>query len=97
MAIRRYARTPVLKLGEKYGTSNIILTIRSNIDAGNIRTQIYISTESERLDIIAGEQYNDSSLWWIIAAASNIGWGLQVPAGTLLTVPLLSDIQNYIG
>lgn len=97
MAIRRYARTPVLKLGERYGTSNIILTIRSNIGAGNIRTQIYITSTSERLDIIAGEQYNDSSLWWVIAAASNVGWGLQVPPGTLLTIPLLNDIQNYIG
>lgn len=97
MPIRRYARTPILKLGEKYGTSNIILSIRSNINTGNIRTRIYISTENERLDIIAGEQYNDSSLWWIIAAASNIGWGLQVPAGTILTIPLLNDIQAYIG
>jgi hypothetical protein len=97
MSIRRYARTPILKLGEKYGTSNVILSIRSNISAGNIRTQIYILTENERLDIIAGEQYNDSSLWWIIAAASNVGWGLQVPAGTILIIPLLSDVQNYVG
>ena len=36
---------------------------------------------------MAANVYGDSSLWWIIAAASNIGWGLQVPPGTVLKIP----------
>jgi hypothetical protein len=96
MAIRRYATTPVIKFGEKFGTSNTILSIRNSISSGLVRTQTYISTQNERLDIIAGEQYNDSTLWWIIAAASNIGWGLQVPPGTLLIIPVLSDVSKFI-
>ena len=53
--------------------------------------------EGQRLDILAGQRYGDASLWWIIAAASGIGWGLQVPPGTIVRVPKnLSDILAII-
>jgi len=48
-------------------------------------------TEAERLDVIAGRVYGDGRLWWIIAAASGIGWWLQVPAGTRLVIPTSLD------
>jgi hypothetical protein len=47
--------------------------------------------EGERFDIIAGEVYGDGRLWWIIAAASGIGWFLQVPPGTRINVPVSMD------
>ena len=54
-------------------------------------------SESERLDVIAGQQYQDASLWWVIAAASNIGWGLQVPAGTKISIPTnISEVLEII-
>jgi hypothetical protein len=53
-------------------------------------------TETQRLDVLAGIEYGDSSLWWIIAAASNIGWGLQVPPGILIKIPALADAGKYI-
>ena len=31
--------------------------------------------------------YGSSDLWWILAAASGIGWALQVPPGTVVKVP----------
>jgi hypothetical protein len=46
----------------------------------------------DRLDTLAFQYYEDSSLWWIIAAANNIHdapMGLQ--DGTILRIPL-----NYI-
>jgi hypothetical protein len=43
--------------------------------------------EGERLDSLAGTVYGDASLWWIIASASGIGWGMQVPPGTLIFIP----------
>lgn len=52
---------------------------------------------AERLDTIAGDVYGDGRYWWVIAAASNIGWGLQVPAGTLLTVPDLAQVLAIVG
>ena len=43
--------------------------------------------EGQRLDKIAQQFYGDGRLWWIIAAASGIGWWMQAPPGTLLKVP----------
>jgi hypothetical protein len=36
-------------------------------------------------------------LGWLIAAASNIGWMLQVPAGTRIIIPKLSDVTKFTG
>lgn len=98
MTIRRYARTKVFGLNNRYGTSFAIPALRSNIANGNIRiTEEFALKESERLDIIAGQRYGDGRLWWLIATASNIGWGLQVPAGTLIKIPNLEDCARYVG
>tara|TARA_Y100000591_G_C21489801_1_gene524537 strand:- start:51 stop:224 length:174 start_codon:yes stop_codon:yes gene_type:complete len=54
--------------------------------------------EAQRLDTIAAESYGDARLWWVIAAASNIGWGLQVPPGTKLSIPIdLAQIGDLVG
>jgi len=50
--------------------------------------------EGERLDVLAHNKYGDGRLWWVIAAASNIGWWMQVPAGTLIRIP--SSIAEVI-
>ena len=54
-----------------------------------------ITTAGDRLDHIAYEAYGNAKLWWIIAAASGIGWWLQVTEGVVLKIPLdLEDIKN---
>ena len=54
---------------------------------------IYVASETgDRLDTLAYQYYEDSSLWWIIASANNIHnapFGLK--DGTILRIP-----QNYI-
>ena len=54
---------------------------------------IYVASETgDRLDTLAYQCYEDSSLWWIIASANNIHnapFGLK--DGTILRIP-----QNYI-
>ena len=54
---------------------------------------IYVASETgDRLDTLAFQYYEDSSLWWIIASANNIHnapFGLK--DGTILRIP-----QNYI-
>lgn len=97
MTLRRYARTPVIIAGKKFGTSNLIPIVRENIANGNVSFITYTTKENERLDIIAGQYYDDARLWWIIAAASEVGWGLQVPSNTLLKLPKLEQISRYIG
>lgn len=96
MTISRYSRTPVLGLGQKYGTSYYIPSIRENINNGNIRYDEAILDEAERLDVLAGEFYGDGRLWWVICAASGIGFSPQVPAGTRIIIPNIEDLSKYV-
>ena len=95
--LRRYARSQILLFGKKYGTSQAIPAIRNNVKNGNIQYTDLVLQENERLDILAGQFYGDGRLWWLIAAASEIGWALQVPPGTLLRIPNLQDCARYVG
>lgn len=54
---------------------------------------IYVASETgDRLDTLAYQYYNDSSLWWIIASANNIHDAVfALEDGTVLRIP-----QNYI-
>ena len=49
----------------------------------------------KRLDQLSGESYGDAGYWWVIAAASGIGWGMQVPPGTLIKIP--DSLEKVIG
>ena len=86
-AISRYAYLPRVQGGKTVGSSYVSVKIRSAINAGGIEYTPYELKEGQRLDHIAGEAYGDAGLWWVIAAASGIGWGVQIPPGTLLKIP----------
>ncbi len=56
-----------------------------------------ITTEGDRLDLLANQYYNDSSLWWIIAFVnSNVIKGSMFPSpGVQLRIPTdLGNIMN---
>jgi hypothetical protein len=98
MTFSRYARCPILNFGSQYGTSRAREAIQAAIKTGQLTsTQMYIVRGAERLDTIAGEVYGDSSYWWVLAAASGIGWGLQVPPGTVITVCDLGAVAALVG
>jgi hypothetical protein len=87
MATSRYSFVPKI-LGRKlYGTSTGASRIFFAVDSGALRYNTIILKENQRLDHIAAQNYGSSGLWWIIAAASGIGWGLQVPPGTIIKIP----------
>ena len=95
---KRYARAPRIKGGRSYGTYNAGRIIYKACQAGSLEVTTHTVKEGERLDIIAGEYYKDGTLWWIIAAASGIGWGLQIPPGTYLVIPTdLGQIAALVG
>ena len=97
MSIRRYSRTSKLDAQSRLGTPEAIKSIRMAKKHGTLKTKNYITTGNERLDIIAGKKYGNARLWWVIAAASNIGWALQVPPGTRLLIPTnLNQIAGLI-
>ena len=97
MPISRYKNTPTLSFGESYGTSTYIQKIRSGINDGSLKYKESVLQGRQRLDIIAGEEYGDSRYWWIIAAASQIGWSLQCPPGTILYIPDLQSVLRLLG
>lgn len=98
MSLRRYSRTPTLRGGTYFGTASAGKIIRTAVISGNLDVQVYILQEGERLDTLAGQHYGDARLWWVIAAASGIGWGLQVPPGTQIYIPRdIARIAELVG
>jgi hypothetical protein len=97
MATSRYSKTPVLGFGQKFGSSATCALIRAAVNAGDIGYRETILKGYQRLDTLAGEVYGDGKYWWILAAASDIGWGLQVPPGTLIRIPDLGEALRLLG
>ena len=96
MSLSRYGRTAVIG-GSRLATSDTLKALRLGMRNGSIKTMPYVTSGSERLDIIAAKKYGNFRLWWIIAAASGIGWALQVPPGTRLLIPTnLTEIAGLV-
>jgi hypothetical protein len=96
--IKRYRRCPLVKGGRKLGTSRAAYVLRRAVELDRIQYQLYTLKEGERLDSIAGRFFGNGDLWWIIAAASGIGWGLQVPPGTRLVIPSnIAQVEALVG
>jgi len=97
MSFSRYtfsARKKDLNNEQYVSNSKASFRIYKAVLAGLISVNVKTLEEGERLDTIAGAVYGDSSLWWVIAAASGIGWWLQVTPGTRLRIP--TDINDII-
>jgi len=62
--------------------------------SGAIDTEKVILNSTQRLDTLAGQYYGDSQYWWVIAASSGIGWSMQVPAGTVIRIPM--NVQSAL-
>jgi hypothetical protein len=89
----RYTGIKVISnnLGRRYYVNNIYPDIPVSID------DIYIiPTAGDRLDLLAHNYYNDSSLYWIIASANELsGDSLIPPPGIQLRIPVsIEDIKN---
>lgn len=97
MARSRYIGDPRIDLGQQLGTAEATLALRSAVKTGQINiVDRIIATGSDRLDTLSGTIYGDARYWWVLAIASGIGWGLQVPAGTVINVISLEDVNTYV-
>ena len=97
MAYSRYTRTPIIGAGRQYGTSYASTIINKAVNGGTLSFKTHVTRSDERLDIIAGRFYGHAGYWWVIAAASGIGWGLQVPPGIMLKIPDLGGVTGLVG
>jgi hypothetical protein len=89
----RYQKIPVTKLnvtGSQYYETNIYPEIQpTNND------YYVITTAGDRLDLLAFDFYQDSSLWWVIASANALpGDSIFVPVGIQLRIP--TDLQTVL-
>lgn len=100
MAISRYNNAVVLTRDNKRFTlsSRMGPRVKKMIDSGALPFETFTLSQGQRLDIVSANYYGDPSYWWVIAAASGIGWQCQVPAGTVLRLPIsLSDVAKVAG
>jgi len=97
MALSRYAYTPRIQGRSRLATSMNGTRIFNAVISGRLPFSTAVIKEGQRLDHVAGAAYGSGSLWWIIAAASGIGWGLQLPPGTVVRVPKsIKDVMILI-
>lgn len=76
--------------GSLYYTTNIYPEI-----APTDNDYYVITTVEDRLDLIAYDFYQDSSLWWIIASANALpGDSMYPPIGIQLRIP--TDVQSIL-
>lgn len=93
----RYDNDLRLNLGQQIGSASASRKIRAAIKDGTLSvTRTITITGADRLDTLAGTVYGDSRHWWILAAASNIGWGLQIPPGTLVNIVDLDSVNQLL-
>ena len=70
--------------GKRYITSGAL-----NIPRLNVSDYYVEVTTTDRLDVLAQKYYGDSSLWYVIANANNIGKGtICIHEGTILRIPI---------
>tara|TARA_Y100001937_G_C6954368_1_gene256093 strand:+ start:82 stop:378 length:297 start_codon:yes stop_codon:yes gene_type:complete len=97
MTLTRYRQSSLIDNNRAIGTNMARVAIHDAAQSGAISTDIYITKQGDRLDKIAGERYGDGTLWWVIAAASGIGWWLQIPSGVVLTIPTsIEQVNNLV-
>ena len=85
----RYVRNKISE--QKYLTARLPEIPTSDDD------KYIIAREGDRLDLLAKEFYDDTSLWWIIALTNNLGKGnLIVPAGKQIYIPANIDNVNEL-
>lgn len=93
----RYQTIPITKLnatGSAYYRTNVYPTIEPS------DTDYYvITTINDRLDLMALDFYQDTSLWWVIASANSLpGDSIYPPIGIQLRIPtdIKAVLNNYI-
>lgn len=86
----------MLGFGAQFGTSRAIAAIRAAVRSGALRCAETTLKGADRLDTLAGSVYGDGRYWWILAAASDVGWGLQCPPGTIVKIPALGDVLALV-
>ena len=95
--MKRYSRDQRIA-GGQLQSAKTVARLRRARELGLILTKEVVIKESQRLDHLAQEHLGNSHLWWVLAALSDIGWGLQIPPGVVIQVPTdINPIRTIVG
>ena len=95
MIVSRYSTDSRINLGSQLAVAQKVSAIRRAIRRGSISIESsVVLTGEDRLDTLAATIYGDARLWWVLAAASDIGWGMQVPPGTVINIVNISKTNE---
>ena len=95
--MKRYKRDQRIS-GGLLQTAQSVTILRRAREFRLLSLRKIILTQSQRLDHIAYRELGDPHAWWIIAALSDIGLGMQLAPGTILYIPNdLNVIQQLVG
>jgi len=97
MARSRYTFVSRFNDGQGIGAWPGSTSLFNAVLSGVLEADTIVLTQGQRLDHLAGQYYGNGSYWWVIAAASGIGWALQCPAGTVIKIPKNLDAALSIG
>jgi hypothetical protein len=96
--IFRYEGTSRIRGGQLLATSTSARNLKIAVRNNQITLKTIVAGEGARLDSIAGKEYGDARMYWLIAACSGIGWSMQVPPGTILRIPTdLAQVRAIVG
>ena len=97
MSSSRYKNDNVIQGGQIRSSARAIVRIRLAMRRGDLNYTQLVLKQGQRLDSLAGEILGDGRLWWLLAVMSDIGWGIQVPPGTVIKYPIaLGDALRYV-
>lgn len=97
MTLTRYRQSSLINGGRAVGSNTARVKLYNAVRNNEISSTVYITNQGDRLDRLAGQFYGDGTLWWVIAAASGIGWFLQIPAGVILYIPTsINDVNRIV-
>lgn len=98
MAFSRYRTDSRIAAGTQLSTAEAVNILRLRVKSGTLGIRRTITLNgADRLDSLAGAIYGDAKYWWVLAAVSDIGWGMQVPPGTTINIVDLSDVERLVG
>ena len=97
MSVGRYTFGKRINRGQGFANPRTSSKIFRACEAGVIPFSTIALRGGQRLDVLAHETYGDASFWWVIAAASGIGYAMQASHGSIIRIPNnLSDVIRLV-
>lgn len=96
LSTSRYKKTDILKDSEGVEFLESWRNIKISLNENDRFHQVGPG-EKNRIDIIAYNYYDNTTLWWVIALANNIDNPFELKVGEVLRIPTLNSLYGFKG